>query len=209
MIASKPRCLSYIEAASVPAVASTAWQMVLDHGQVEGTRRVLVRGAAGNVAAYAVQLAKRAGAQVIATTFSRDVDFIHTLGADQIIDVKKVPFEEQVQDVDVVIDTVGGETLARSFEVIKPGGVLVSSVIMPDQDKAAQHHVRGIFFLVAVTSEGLKRIADLLDSGQLRTNVGEGVAPRQSVPGTRDARGKTPQAGEDRRGSKRMKQWRY
>jgi NADPH:quinone reductase-like Zn-dependent oxidoreductase len=173
MIASKPKRLSYIEAASVPVVASTAWQMVVDHGQVDDTKRVLVHGAAGNVGAYAVQLAKRAGAQALATAFSRDVDFVRTLGADQILDVKNLPFEEQVKDVDVVIDTVGGETLARSFEVIKPGGVLVSSVAIPDQDKAAQHRVRGIFFLVAVTSEGLKRIADLFDSGQLATNVGE------------------------------------
>jgi len=173
MIAPKSRRLNYIEAASVPVVASTAWQMVLDRGQVDGTKRVLVHGAAGNVGAYAVQLAKRTGAEVIATSFTRDVEYVRTLGVDRVIDVQTARFEEKVRDVDVVLDTIGGETLDRSFEVLKSGGVLVSSVARPDPGRAAQRHVRGVFFLVAVTSDGLTRIADLLDAGQLTTNVGE------------------------------------
>jgi len=173
MIAPKPKRLSHVEAASVPVVASTAWQMVFDHGRVDGTKRVLVHGAAGSVGAYAAQLAKQAGAEVIATAFTRDVDYVRALRADQVVDVQTARFEERVEDVDVVIDTVGGETLDRSFEVLKAGGVLVSSVSKPDQEKAAQHRVRGVFFLVAVTTAGLTRIAKLLDSGQLTTNVGE------------------------------------
>jgi NADPH:quinone reductase-like Zn-dependent oxidoreductase len=173
MITHKPRRLNYIEAASVPVVASTAWQMVFDHGRVDDTKRVLVHGAAGNVGAYAVQLAKGAGAEVVATAFARDVEYVRTLGADQVIDVQMARFEEGAKDVDVVLDTVGGETLDRSFLTLKPGGVLVSSVAMPDQDKAARHHVRGVFFLVAVTSEGLNRLAELFDSGELTPKVGE------------------------------------
>jgi NADPH:quinone reductase-like Zn-dependent oxidoreductase len=173
MIARKPVHLSYVEAASVPVVASTAWQMVFDHGQVDNTKLVLVHGAAGNVGSYAVQLAKRAGAKVIATAFTRDADYVRTLGADQVIDVQATHFEDRVKDVDVVLDTIGGETLNRSFAVLKPGGILVSSVAIPDQDKAARCRIRGVFFLVTVTSEGLTRIADLLDSSQLKTNVGE------------------------------------
>jgi NADPH:quinone reductase-like Zn-dependent oxidoreductase len=87
--------------------------------------------------------------------------------------VQREHFEDGVKEVDVVLDTVGGETLDRSFAVLKPEGVLVSSVAVPDQDKAAQYRIRGVFFLVTVTSEGLTRIADLLDSGQLTANVGE------------------------------------
>jgi NADPH:quinone reductase-like Zn-dependent oxidoreductase len=173
MIAAKPRRLSYVEAASVPVVASTAWQMVFDHGQVDRTKRVLVHGAAGNVGAYAVQFAKRAAAEVIATVFTRDVDYLRSLSADGIIDVQKARFDEQVKGADVVIDTVGGETLERSFAVLKPGGILVSSVAMPDQHKAARYGVRGVLFLVAVTTEGLTRIADLFDSQRLKTHVGE------------------------------------
>jgi NADPH:quinone reductase-like Zn-dependent oxidoreductase len=173
MIAPKPRRLSDVEAASVPVVASTAWQMVFDHGHVDGTKRVLVHGAAGNVGAYAVQLAKRAAAEVIATAFTRDMDYVRNLSADHIVDVQTARFEERAKDVDVVIDTIGGETLDRSFAVLKAGGVLVSSVAIPDQDKAARYRVRGVFLLVTVTTAGLTTIADLLDAGQLTTNVGE------------------------------------
>ncbi|HSB82058.1 MAG TPA: NADP-dependent oxidoreductase, partial [Candidatus Methylomirabilis sp.] len=173
MIARKPGRLSHVEAASVPVVASTAWQMVFDHGKVDGTKRVLVHGAAGNVGAYAVQFAKQAGAEVVATAFTRDVDYVRNLRADRVIDVQADRFEEQVKGLDVVLDTVGGETLDRSFEVLKSGGVLVSSVAVPDQDRVAQRHVQGVFFLVAVTSKGLTRIADLFKSDHLKTNVGE------------------------------------
>jgi NADPH:quinone reductase-like Zn-dependent oxidoreductase len=173
MIAGKPRRLSYVEAASVPVVASTAWQMVFDYGQVDGAKRVLVHGAAGNVGAYAVQLAKRTGAEVIATVRTRDVEYLRTLRADKVIDVQTARFEERVKEVDVVLDTIGGETLDRSFTVLKSGGILVSSVARPDREKAAQQRVRGAFFLVAVTAAGLTRIAELLDSGELEPKVGE------------------------------------
>ena len=173
MIARKPRRLSYVEAASLPVVACTAWQMVFDHGQVDGAKKVLVHGAAGNVGGFAVQYAKRVGAEVVATAFTQDVNYVLNLHADRVIDVRRVRFEEQVNDVDVVIDTVGGETLDRSFEVLKPGGALVSSVGNPDPAKAAQYNVRGVFFLVSVTTAGLTRIADLFDSRQVEANVGE------------------------------------
>ena len=173
MIALKPSRLSSIEAASVPVVAVTAWQMLFDHGRVEAGQRVLVQGAAGSVGAYAVQLAKEAGAEVTGTAFSGAVDAVRALGADRVIDVSTRRFEEQAQDVDVVIDTVGGETLARSFAVLKPGGILVSVVALPDQGKAAQYGVRGVFFYVAVTTQCLTEIAARLDSGRLTALVGD------------------------------------
>jgi NADPH:quinone reductase-like Zn-dependent oxidoreductase len=173
MLARKPPHLNDVEAASVPVVASTAWQMVFDHGRAAAGQRVLVHGAAGNVGAYAVQLAKQAGAEVVATVLSRDVDYVRTLGADRVIDVQETRFEQAVKEVDVVIDTLGGEAQQRSFAVLRPGGVLVSSVAQPDPDQAARHGVRGVFFLVAVTSAGLATIAELLDAGRLSTHVGE------------------------------------
>lgn len=173
MIGCKPARLGFVEAASVPVVASTAWQMLFDRGQVDGTKRVLVHGGAGSVGAFAVQLAKTAGAEVVATVRGRDTDFLRSLGADRVIDVRSVRFEEQVADVDVVIDTVGGEMLDRSFEVLRRGGVLVSAVAKPDPDKAARYAVRAVFFLVRVNTAGLETLAGLFDSGRLTTHVGE------------------------------------
>ena len=172
MLAPKPHSLPFIAAASLPVVACTAWQMVFDHGQADGTKRVLVHGAAGNVGAYAVQLARRVAKEVVATAFPADLEYVRTLGAHQVIDATACRFEEAVSGVDIVLDTVGGETLDRSFSVLAPGGVLVSSVETPDPVKASQHHVRGVFFLVRVSSPTLARLADLVVTGELVTAVG-------------------------------------
>lgn len=173
MLAPKPSRLSDPEAASVPVVAVTAWQMLFDYGKVDAGKRVLVQGAAGNVGAYAVQLAKEAGAEVTAAVFAKDVEYVRGLGADHVSNVTTERFEDQAQSMDVVLDLVGGETLARSFAVLKPGGILVSVVTLPDQNQAARHGVRGVFFHVNVTTQGLTRIAGLFDSGRLTTDVGE------------------------------------
>ena len=173
MIAPKPLRLDYVAAASVPVVATTAYQMTFDYGGVERGKRVLIHGAAGNVGAYAVQFAKRAGAIVLASVFTAEADFVRALGADQIIDAQTTRFEDAAQNVDIVLDTVGGDTLLRSFAVLRPGGVLVSSVAEPDPQEAARRGVRGAFFYVRVTSEGLNTLAHLLDMGALQTNVGE------------------------------------
>lgn len=173
LLAAKPRSLSHVEAASVPVVATTAWQMVHEHGKSEAGKVVLVHGAAGNVGAYAVQLAKAARARVLATARGGDVEFVRGLGADVVIDVERARFEDRAKGVDVVIDTLGGEIQTRSFAVLAPGGVLVSAVSLPDQAEAARRGVRGVFFLVSVTTEGLTRIAGLIDAGLLTTNVGD------------------------------------
>jgi NADPH:quinone reductase-like Zn-dependent oxidoreductase len=154
--------------------------MVFEHGRADATKRVLIHGAAGNVGAYAVQLAKRAAKEVIATAFSADVDYVRTLGADRVIDVQALAFEKVLTDVDIVLDTVGGDTLDRSFAVIKSGGALVSSVATPDPAAAERHGVRGVFFLVHVSSGLLTQIANLIDAGQLRTSVGD-VLPLADV----------------------------
>ena len=172
-LAKKPQRMGFIEAASVPVVACTAWQMVVEHGAVDATKRVLVHGAAGNVGAYAVQLARRNATEVVATAFSRDVDYVESLGADRVIDVQKTRFEEALADVDVVLDTIGGDTQLRSFAVMKPGGVLVSAVAPPDQRQAARHGVTALFFLVEVSSQRLEQIASLIEAGELITSVGD------------------------------------
>jgi NADPH:quinone reductase-like Zn-dependent oxidoreductase len=172
-LAKIPPRLGFIEAASVPVVACTAWQMVFEQGAIDTTKRVLVHGAAGNVGAYAVQLARRVACEVIATAFSDDLAYVKALGADRVIDVKTSRFEELLTDVDVVLDTIGGETQDRSFAVLKPGGVLVSAVASPDQQKAARHGVKALFFLVDVSSHRLEELAALIEAGELATSIGE------------------------------------
>ncbi len=173
MLARKPAVLSFVQAASVPVVACTAWQMVFEHAHVDATKRVLIHGAAGNVGAYALQMAKRVAREVIATAFHGDVEYARSLGADRVIDAGTTRFEEVLTDLDVVLDTVGGSTQDRSFAVLKPGGVLVSSVSQPDQQKAADRSLHALFFVVEVSSSRLEQIAQLFEAGELATSVGD------------------------------------
>ncbi len=172
MIAPKPKTLNHVHAASVPVVAVTAWQMVFDFAQVSG-QTVLIHGGAGNVGAYAVQLAKRAGAVVIATASSDNASYVRRLGADGVIDYRVTRFEERVKEIDAVLDTVGGEILDRSYGVLKRGGIVVSSAAQPSAEKAETYGVRAVFFLVQVTTERLKKIGDLIDTEELKSEVGE------------------------------------
>jgi NADPH:quinone reductase-like Zn-dependent oxidoreductase len=172
MIARKPTSLTYIEAASVPVIAVTAWQGLFEQAQLKAGQTVLIHGAAGNVGAYAVQLARRAGIQTIATAATGDIAFVRDLGADTVVDFKTQRFEDAARDVDAVLDLVGGDTQGRSFPVLRRGGKLISAVSNPDQDFAKRHGVEARFFLVKVTSQDLTQIAELVDSGKLTTRVG-------------------------------------
>jgi NADPH:quinone reductase-like Zn-dependent oxidoreductase len=172
LIARKPTLLTHVDAASVPVVAVTAWQALFEQARLARGASVLIHGAAGNVGAYAVQLAHAAGLRVTATAFARDTAYVRSLGADNVIDVGSGRFEDQADKVDAVIDLVGGETQARSFGVLKAGGQLVSAVSAPDPETAKARGVTAHFFLVKVTTGHLNRIAALIDEGRLRTNVG-------------------------------------
>jgi NADPH:quinone reductase-like Zn-dependent oxidoreductase len=172
MIAAKPTSLSHVEAASVPVIAVTAWQALFDQAQLKPGETVLIHGAAGNVGAFAVQFARRASVRVVATVFGDDAGIVKDLGTDIVIDSQKQRFEEEVPEVDAVIDLVGGETQTRSFQVVRRGGKLVSTVSQPDQQLAAESRVTASFFLVNVTTEYLAEIGRLIDSGEIRTHVG-------------------------------------
>lgn len=172
MISHKPASLTHVEAASVPVVSVTAWQALFDYAQLRAGQTVLIHGAAGNVGSYAVQLARRAGVQTLATVGTDDISFAHNLGANTVIDYRARRFDEEVREVDAVIDLVGGETQDRSFQVLRRGGKLISAVSNPDQKHAERHGVEAKFFLVNVTSRYLLEIARLIDSRELRTNVG-------------------------------------
>ncbi len=172
MIAKKPTSLTHIEAASVPVIAVTAWQALFDQAQLKAGQTAVIHGAAGNVGAYAVQMARRAGVRTIATAATDDIALVRDLGANTVIDYRTQRFEEEVRDADAVIDLVGGETQERSFQVLRRGGKLISAVSSPDQHLAQSHGVEAAFFLVNVTSQYLAEIAGLVDGGKLRTRVG-------------------------------------
>src|SRR5246127_382082 len=172
MVSRTPTSLTHIEAASVPVIAVTAWQALFDQAQLKAGQTVVIHGAAGNVGAYAVQLARRAGVKTIATVATDDVPFVRDLGASTVIDYRTQRFEEEVRDADAVIDLVGGETQNHSFQVLRRGGKLISAVSRPDQHLAERQGVEAAFFLVNVTSQYLAEIAGLVDGGKLRTRVG-------------------------------------
>jgi NADPH:quinone reductase-like Zn-dependent oxidoreductase len=168
-LAPKPRTLDYVQAAAVPLTALTAWQALFDHASLVAGQTVLIHGAAGGVGVFAVQLAHWAGAHVIATASARNRDFLHELGANEVIDYTTTRFEDGVHDVDLVFDTVGGDTLQRSWQVIKPGGVLVTIVSpQPSFEKAKAHGIHPFWFIVEPNRDELIQVGTLIDSGHLR-----------------------------------------
>ena len=172
MTAQKPKALNFIEAASAPIVTVTAWQMLFEYAQVTAGQTVLIHGAAGNVGAYAVQLAWQAGLHVVATAASADLDYVRGLGAERVVDYKRERFEESSTGVDVVLDTVGGDTQQRSLRVLKAGGILVSVVSPIPETTPKPYGVRAAYFYVDVTTARLNKITELFDSGRLVTDVG-------------------------------------
>lgn len=191
MIALKPVTIDHVEAASVPVIAITAHQALFQHGKLKAGESVLIHGAAGSVGAYALQFARKARLRVIATAASEDVGRVKELGADKVIDYKREHFENEVNNLDAVIDLVGGDTQRRSFGVLKRAGRLISAVSQPDQELAKTFGVEAFFFLVAVNTPQLVDIAALIDKGELRQNVGvvlpisEAVAAHEMLEGQR------------------------
>jgi NADPH:quinone reductase-like Zn-dependent oxidoreductase len=170
MVAPKPPRLTSLEAASIPVVAVTAWQMLFEHARPEAGQSVMVLGAAGNVGAYAVQFAANAGFHVIAVVGSQDVEFVRSLGATEVIDYRVADFADDVRSVDVAIDTVGGNTRDRAFGVLKPGGILVT--VVSAEFVPGRSDIRSVFFYAEVTTARLSAISGLLDSGKVIPQVG-------------------------------------
>lgn len=168
----KPATIDFIDAGSLPVVAVTAWTMLFERGGLTEKQRVLIHGAAGNVGAFAVQMARSAGAFVIAMGKRDDAPYLRSLGADIAGDYAAEPFEAAFGAVDIVIDTIGGKIQQRSFAALKTGGVLISSVQQPSADLAAEYHVRADFFIVDVSDRILDRISTMLLAKTIVPNVG-------------------------------------
>ncbi|MFJ9591145.1 NADP-dependent oxidoreductase [Streptomyces virginiae] len=197
LVAAKPAALTFEEAASLPLVALTALQALTEQSDVRAGTRVLIHGAAGGVGSAAVQIAKTLGAEIVATASADTVDLVRELGADRVIDYRAEKFDEVVSDVDVVLDTIGGETQERSFGVLKTGGTLVSTIPIADAEaKKARWNVEARSFFMHPDGEQLAHLAGLVEAGQLRPIVemvfplDEAAAALQKVE-RGGARGKT------------------
>jgi NADPH:quinone reductase-like Zn-dependent oxidoreductase len=169
-VAAKPASIDHVHAAATPIAALTAWQGLIERGRLVSGQRVLIHGAAGGVGVFAVQLARWRGARVTGTASRANRDLVRRLGADEVIDYRATRFEDAVRDIDVVFDTVGGETLERSWGVLKPGGRLVT--IAASGERTADERTRTAFFVVEPSRNQLEEIAWLIDSGAVRPIVG-------------------------------------
>jgi NADPH:quinone reductase-like Zn-dependent oxidoreductase len=168
-----PKSLTYVEAAAVPIVALTAWQALVDTAKLSARQTVLIHGGSGGVGSFAIQIAKARGAKVIATASTANQDFLKQLGADVPIDYTKQKFEDVAKDVDVVLDSIGRDTLARSYGVVKKGGIIVSLVARPNQAKLDKHGIRGTALSVEPNSEELAEIGKLIDDKKIKVIVSQ------------------------------------
>jgi NADPH:quinone reductase-like Zn-dependent oxidoreductase len=175
-LAKKPASLDHVQAAALPTASLTAWQALFDTAELQAGQKILIHAAAGGVGGFAVQFAKWKGAYVIGTASAQSLDFVRQLGADEVIDYRATKFEDVVHDVDVVFDTIGGDTQDRSWKVLKQRGILVSIVSPPSKEKAVAHGTRGVFMISKARGDQLARIADLVVRGQVKVYV-ETVLP--------------------------------
>lgn len=178
-LAPKPESLSFVEAAAVPVGLTTAWRALFDHGGLLAGQRVVIQGAAGGVGLFAIQLAKWKGAEVIGMASPANLALVRSLGADAVVDYTTTPLERVVQDVDLVLDTVGGATLLQSLAVLKPGGTLISIAGLPPLEEAQARGVRAMMSRgpASIPFETLSR---LLEEHHLRVTVGKTFPLREA-----------------------------
>ncbi len=170
-LALKPESLDHVNAAAVPLTALTAWQVLFDTADLQPGQRVLIHGAAGGVGTMAVQLAKWKGAYVIGTASELNHEYLRSLGADETVDYNKTPFEDVVSDVDVVFDTIGGNTHKRSWQTLKKGGILASILVKASDEEAAGRGARAGYVFVQPNADQLAEMASLIDGGIVRPVV--------------------------------------
>ncbi len=194
-VAAKPKTLSFVEAAAVPMGALTAWQALVDVAKLQPGQTILIHGGSGGVGSFAIQIAKARGARVIATASTANQDLLKQLGADVAVDYTKTKFEDVAKDVDAVLDPVGKETLARSYGVVKKGGIVMSLVALPNRAELQKHGIHGAAISAHPDADDLAEIAQLIDAGKIKPIVtqvlplNEAVAAQQQAA-THHTRGK-------------------
>jgi NADPH:quinone reductase-like Zn-dependent oxidoreductase len=191
----KPKSLSFVAAAAVPLGALTAWQALIDTAKLRAGQTVLIHGGSGGVGTMAIQIAKARGARVIATASTPNQDLLKELGADVAIDYTKVKFEDVAKDVDVVLDSVGKDTLARSYGVVKKGGFIATLVSRLDQAELDKHGIRGASISVKPNAAELAEITKLIEAKKIKPvvtrmlSLADAVAAQQQIT-TQHTRGK-------------------
>jgi NADPH:quinone reductase-like Zn-dependent oxidoreductase len=169
----KPKSLTYVDAAAVPLVAETAWQALVDTAKLSAGQTVLIHGGSGGVGSFAIQIARARGAKVIATASTANQDLLKQLDADVAIDYTKQKFEDAAKDVDVVLDSVGKDTLARSYGVVKKGGFIVSIAGRPDPVELEKHGIHGASMSVDPNSSELSEIGKLINDRKIKVIVSQ------------------------------------
>lgn len=181
-IAAKPAAIDHAQAAALPLAGLTAWQGLVRHGGLQSGQRVLIHAGAGGVGHLAVQIAKARGAWVIATASPDKLDYVRSIGADEVVDYTKGDFTEQVRDIDVVLDAMGGDHADRSLKVLREGGVLVSLLNVHDATrvKAGERNIRVERMSVVPDREGLVELARLVDARKLAVHVAKAFPLNQA-----------------------------
>ncbi len=173
-LAHKPENVSFQQAAATTLAALTAWQVLTQQARLQSGERVLIHAASGGVGHFAVQIAKHIGAYVIGTASEANADFLKELGVDEHIDYKKVKFEEAVKDIDVVLDTIGGDNTTRSFDTVKQGGRLITIAGSIDEEKeklAKEKDIKAERYMVHSSSKDMEQLATLMQSGEIRPYI--------------------------------------
>lgn len=170
-LALKPATLDFVQAAALPLAGCSAWQALIDHIQLKAGQKILIQGGGGGIGSLAIQIAKNIGAYVAATSGPGELDYVKSLGADEVIDYTTQEFNKIIKGYDAVFDTVGGATNARSYMVLKPGGILVSMVEKSNDDLVQKHDVAYVHQSTQVTEERLDEITKLIEAGKLSVNI--------------------------------------
>ncbi len=197
LIAKIPEQISFEEAAAVPLAGLTAYQCLVNVGKLESGNKVLIHAGAGGVGSFAIQIAKNMGAYVATTASTKNVEFLKSLGADEVIDYTKDDFSQKLENYDLVIDTLGGDIQKKSFNILKKGGILVSIVEEPDQEKADKLGVTAKFHWLIPDGEELATLAEMMENNKLEPVVGktfpfseQGLKDAHELSETHHARGK-------------------
>ncbi|HLQ98410.1 MAG TPA: NADP-dependent oxidoreductase [Candidatus Dormibacteraeota bacterium] len=197
LVALKPQHVSFEEAASVPLAGLTAWQCIVDFGKIKAGDKILIHAGSGGVGSLGIQIAKSLGAYVLSTASGKNEAFLKELGVDEFINYETTDFTKVVKDVDLVVDTMGGEILQKSLDVVKPGGRLVSITGQPDAEKAKANNITAELLWLNPNGKQLAELGELMEKGKVNTHIGhtvpltaEGLREAHELSETHHAKGK-------------------